>query len=151
MGLHFKRVELEFVDFEELPEYMEEEEYNRPYFVARDRERLDMLKDRYSEGEEEQYDRDFALFLGYPEADVDWFIEKTEDLSDAFERSKNELDEPDDFDHVKSVVMYVPKPTEEAYQSAKETADNYIKALKEADRKFDSKVGDKLIEVQCNR
>ncbi len=151
MGLHVKRVELDFVDLEELPEYMKEQEYNRPYFVARDRGRLNMLKDRYSENEEKQYDRDFALFLGYPEDDVEWFIEKTEDIGGAVERSKEGLDDPDDFDYVTSIVMYIPKPTEEAYQRAKETAEEYIQALNEAESQFDSKVGDKLIKAQCNR
>jgi hypothetical protein len=151
IGLHIKRIRLDFVDFDELPDYMEEEEYDKPYFVARNSERLEMLKDRYGEDEEKQYDRDFALFLGYPEEDVKWFVENIGGHSEAYEKSKEKLGDPEDFDFVTSTVMYIPKPTEEAYQRARETAEKYIAALNEADKKFDSDVGDKLIEVQCDR
>lgn len=145
MGLHIKRLKLDFVDFEELPGYMKEEEYDKPYFVARDPQRLEMLKDRYTE--ESEFDRDFALFLGYPDEDVEWFVEETEDHGDAYERSKAELGDPEDFEKVVQAVMYIPKPTEKCYERAKQTAQEYIKALREADEKFDSDVGRKLIEI----
>jgi hypothetical protein len=148
MGVHIKRIKLEFVDLDELPEYATELEYDKPYFVARDPERLEMLKDVYREDEEDQYDRDFALFLGYPGEDVEWFVGEGEDQ---YEKSKKELGEPEDFDEIIQKVMYVPKPTEEAYERARKTAEKYVKALKQADEKFDSDVGDKLIEVQCDR
>lgn len=149
MGLHIKRVELDFVDLGDLPEYMKDDEYNRPYFVARDSERLEMLKDTYFE--EKQYNRDFALFLGYPEEDVEWFVTNKMSHGEAYEKSKQQLGDPADFEQVIQKVMYVPKPTDEAYERAKQTAQKYIRALREADERFDSDVGEKLIQAQCNR
>jgi len=151
MGLHIKRLKLDFVDLEELPEYAVELEYDRPYFVARDQERLEMLKDRYSEDEEEEYDRDFALFLGYPEEDVKWFVKATDGHSDAYEKSKEKLGDPEDFEKVVRTVMYVPKPTQECYERARKTAERYVEAIKEADRKFGSEAGETLMDAQLNR
>lgn len=139
---HFKKVEL---DFEELPDSTDELE-KTPYFIARNKDRFRVLKERY--WEKDSYRRDFGKFVGYPKEDIDWFVEGKQGQ---YEKSREKLGGPEDFDFVVSAVMYIPKPTEKAYNRAENTANKYIEAIREADKKFDSDIGEKLIEVQVGR
>lgn len=149
IGLHLKRVKLYFVNLDELPDYARELDYDRPYHVAKNKEHLDILSQTYGDNEEKRYDRDFALFHGYPEEDIDWFMNQEGNLEEIKQTSRHKLGNPDDFDFVISAIGYIPKPTQKRYRRAQRTAKKYIKAIREADCKFHSDIGRKLIEVQC--
>lgn len=149
IGFHFKRVELKFVDLDNLPEYARDLEYHRPYFVAREKKKLELLGESYGESEKGKYNRDFAVFLGYPEEDIEWFMKQDKDVGEIKQLSRKELGNPADFEFVTSTIAYIPKPTQKSYKRAERRAKKYIKAIREADRQFGSEVGRKLIQVQC--
>lgn len=149
MGLKTRTVKLDFVDYSELPDYAKEEKTHKPIFVSRSSENFDILKQEYSDRFE--YKTDFGLFLGYPREDVEWHVNEAEEGNqNQYEKSKERLGNPDDFEQVVSAVMYIPKPTKERYQIAKNRAEKYVKALREADDKFNSSIGKELIQVQVN-
>lgn len=149
IGLKTRTVKLNFVDYSELPDYAKEEKTHLPIFVARSSEELEILKQEYSDRLE--YQTDFGLFLGYPREDVEWYVNEAEEGNqNQYEKSKEKLGNPEDFEQVVSTVMYIPEPTEERYKIAKNRAGKYVKALREADDKFNSSIGKELIQVQVN-
>lgn len=137
MGLNVNEVSLDF----EVLEDIDDEAASKQYFVARDPKRFEMLKNCYDSRKE--FWRDFGLFLGYPKEDIEWFVNEGEDQID---RAKQELD-GDDIDFVMRFAGYVPKPEEQRLRKARQTAERNIEAVKEADKRFGSDAGRKLLEA----
>jgi hypothetical protein len=139
IGLKIKKVEL---GFSEIPDQKGEDGSALNFFIAGSCEKLDILNERYVDGELDQYRRDFGLFCGFPEEDVDWFLgEANGSIRDAFEELEKSEYEHDDF----GLVNYVPRPCEENVEEAERISRTYERALLEADKSFDSDIGENLI------
>lgn len=106
------------------------------------------MDNSYDEDEEEKYRRDFGLFCWYSEDDVKWLLNgvdaNIEDAWAAFNRSKFQLPEP-------LFINYIPRPHRSSVDKAIERNKEYKLSLKRADEKFDSNLGNEIIEAFQNQ
>lgn len=143
MGLKTKRFKLDFIESSDIPDFAKERAI-LPFVVTKNSERFDMLDDKYSH--KFSYYRDFGIFLGYPREDVEWYVDEARNGNyDHYNRSRRQLGSPDDFDKTVSSVFYIPKPTEERYNAARERAERYLRGLRKADEKFQTEIGEMMI------
>jgi hypothetical protein len=105
------------------------------YLITGDRERLGMLEEEYST--RESFDRDLGLFCGYPEEDVEWFLDKGKGEWPEWRR--------DELAEISVFAFYRPKP-EDNIQEAKNRVERNREALRKMDERFEVDLGEKLVE-----
>jgi hypothetical protein len=106
------------------------------YLIARDRGRLDIMDENY--GSRKDFDRDLGVFCGFPEEDVEWFIDHGK--GEWPEWRKGELAE------ISAFAFYRPKPEEGNIQEARKRVERNRKALRKMDESFGIDLGERLLE-----
>jgi len=148
IGLSSEKINIGFMNVSEIPCSVEERTLNF-FVIAKKTDRFDMLKEDYKN--KFVYYRDLGLFLGYPEEDVEWYVEESRNGNqNHYQISKEALGHPEDFNKVVSLALYVPKPTKKRYRVADKKSERYKNNLRRADEVFDTDIAKLLIQNQLD-
>lgn len=122
------------------------------FFIAQDRERLDLLKG--SDGRFYGFsDLDVGDFLGFPEDDIDYFAENIGDgpLEPETREAIEELVVEGEIDSSEAKLVhlttYVPRPEESNIKEALSRGKAYREALLDFDEENDTELGSRVMDA----
>lgn len=109
------------------------------YLISRNPQRFDTVS--LDHDDRERFARELGEFLGYPEEDVEWYIDEgMDDLEEVYGADAEKVEELYPF------AMYYPSPDEESIRRAEEKATFHRGVLHQMDEEFGTDIGGRLIE-----
>lgn len=138
----FEELVSEILEIRQMPErdFLELEEAEKGYLLSRSSERFELMKESYDAAD--KFRHDLGIFCGYPEEDVEWFVNEF--------AGKKQIEEffsdIEDIDMIIDFALYIPRKNKKSIRRARKTAEKHIEALEKMDEEFNTDLGRRIIE-----